>query len=199
MKAVFLFIKFMTSSSSGLVWKPTALEAAQQIGAIRIPWSQPASGQARLPVRPRYRRPAAMRISSPSPGSRSSSPSRPGCAARCRAGANARFAGSPAAALPIVSEGKPPRTGGGSSNGRTGSGQTGGLALCAQFTRARGQCRHLVSGRRARPADADTGAHRAAHDNHRMPGRVNRRIPRMSQPVRIPHLQMTRKLRPICG
>ena len=55
------------------------------------------------------------------------------------------------------------------------------LALGAQFTRARGQCRHLVSGRRARPADADTGAHRATHDNHRMPGRVNRRIPRIPQ------------------
>ena len=42
---------------------------------------------------------------------------------------NARRAGHPAAALQVVSEGKPPRTGGGSSEGRTGSGHTDGSAL----------------------------------------------------------------------
>ena len=75
---------------------------------------------------------------------------------RRRARANARFAGSPVAALPIVSEGKPPRTGGGSSNGRTGSGQTGGLALGA-WRLALGAWR-LALNSHARVDNADTSS-----------------------------------------
>lgn len=54
-------------------------------------------------------------------------PRRPG-GGRTRARGNACDAGNPAAALLIVSEGKPPRTGGGHSDGRTGSGHTIGSA-----------------------------------------------------------------------